>query len=128
MNTASGHAPAEERMEQLVGNLLRIGVLLAAAVTLLGGAVFLMHHGSQVPDYSVFRGQPPMLSSLGGIIAGALALETAAIVQLGIVILIATPVTRVLLTLVAFAIQRDWMYVLISAIVLALLGYSLFVG
>ncbi|HET7551714.1 MAG TPA: DUF1634 domain-containing protein [Gemmatimonadaceae bacterium] len=128
MTTTSGHAPAEERVEQMVGNLLRIGVLVAAAVALLGGIAFMIHHGSLVPDHSVFRGQPAMLSSLTGVIAGASALQPAAIVQLGIVLLIATPVARVLLTLIAFALQRDWMYVLISAIVLALLAYSLIVG
>lgn len=128
MTTASGHAPAEEHVEQMVGNLLRIGVLFAAAVALLGGIAFMIHHGSLVPDHSVFRGQPAMLSSLSGVIAGAAALEPAAIVQLGIVLLIATPVARVLLTLIAFAVQRDWMYVLISAIVLALLAYSLILG
>lgn len=128
MPNASGHAPAEAHVEQMVGNLLRIGVLIAAAVALLGGIAFMLHHGSLIPDHSVFRGQPAMLSSLSGVIAGAVALEPAAIVQLGIVLLIATPVARVLLTLVAFAVQRDWMYVLISAIVLVLLSYSLFVG
>jgi uncharacterized membrane protein len=128
MTTASGHAPAQEHVEQMVGNLLRIGVLIAAAVTIVGGIAFMIHHGSLVPDHSVFRGQPEMLSTLTGVIAGALALEPAAIVQLGIVLLIATPVARVLLTLIAFAIQRDWMYVLISAVVLALLTYSLVVG
>jgi uncharacterized membrane protein len=112
----------------MVGNLLRVGVLVAAAVALLGGIAFMIHHGSLTPDHSVFRGQPSMLSSLSGVIAGAIALQPAAIVQLGIVLLIATPVARVLLTLIAFAIQRDWMYVLISAIVLVLLAYSLFVG
>ena len=115
-------------MEQMVGNLLRIGVLIAAAVTIVGGIAFMIHHGSLIPDHSVFRGQPAMLSSVSGVISGVLALEPAAIVQLGIVLLIATPVARVLLTLVAFAVQRDWMYVLISAIVLALLAYSLLVG
>lgn len=128
MTTASGHAPAEERVEQMVGNLLRIGVLLAAFVTVIGGIAFLVHHGSLLPDHSVFRGQPEMLSTLSGVISGALALQPAAIVQFGIVLLIATPVARVLLTLVAFALQKDWMYVLISAIVLALLTYSLIVG
>jgi uncharacterized membrane protein len=112
----------------MVGNLLRIGVLIAAAVTIAGGIAFLVHHGSLTPEHSVFRGEPAMLSTLTGIIAGAIALQPAAIVQLGIVLLIATPVARVLLTLIAFAIQRDWMYVLISAIVLALLTYSLVVG
>jgi uncharacterized membrane protein len=128
MKTASGHAPAQEHVEQMVGNLLRIGVLVAAAVTIAGGIAFMVHHGSLVPDHSVFRGEPEMLSTLTGVIAGAIALQPAAIVQLGIVLLIATPVARVLLTLIAFAIQRDWMYVLISAIVLALLTYSLVVG
>lgn len=128
MTTASGHTPAQERVEQLVGSLLRIGVLVAAAVTVVGGIAFMIHHGSLTPDHSVFRGQPEMLSTLTGVIAGVSALEPAAIVQLGIVLLIATPVARVLLTLIAFAIQRDWMYVLISAIVLALLTYSLVVG
>jgi uncharacterized membrane protein len=128
MTTASGHAPAQEHVEQMVGNLLRIGVLIAAAVTIAGGIAFMIHHGSLIPDHSVFRGQPEMLSTLTGVIAGAIALKPAAIVQLGIVLLIATPVARVLLTLIAFAIQRDGMYVLISAIVLALLTYSLVVG
>lgn len=128
MTGTSGHAPAEEHVEQMVGNLLRIGVLIAAAVTIVGGIAFMIHHGSLIPDHSVFRGQPAMLSSVSGVISGVLALEPAAIVQLGIVLLIATPVARVLLTLVAFAVQRDWMYVLISAIVLALLAYSLLVG
>ena len=126
--TASGHAPAEEHVEQMVGNLLRIGVLIAAAVALLGGIAFMIHHGALIPDHSTFRGQPEMLSTLSGVISGALALQPAAIVQLGVVLLIATPVARVLLTLIAFALQRDWMYVLISGIVLVLLGYSLFVG
>jgi uncharacterized membrane protein len=128
MTSTSGHAPAEAHVEQMVGNLLRIGVLIAAAVTIAGGIAFMIHHGSLVPDHSVFRGQPAMLSSVAGVIAGVMALEPAAIVQLGIVLLIATPVARVLLTLIAFAVQRDWMYVLISAIVLALLAYSLIVG
>ncbi len=128
MTTASGHAPAQEHVEQMVGNLLRIGVLIAAFVTVVGGIAFMIHHGSLVPDHSVFRGQPEMLSTLTGVISGAIALQPAAIVQLGIVLLIATPVARVLLTLIAFAVQRDWMYVLISAIVLALLMYSLIVG
>lgn len=128
MTTASGHAPAEERVEQMVGNLLRIGVLVAAVVALAGGIAFMIHHGSLIPDHSVFRGQPEMLSTLRGVVRGAIALEPAAIVQLGIVLLIATPVARVLLTLIAFAVRRDWMYVLISGIVLALLAYSLVVG
>ncbi|HEX6535284.1 MAG TPA: DUF1634 domain-containing protein [Gemmatimonadaceae bacterium] len=124
----SGHAPAEERVEQFIGGLLRIGVLIAAAVTVAGGAALLARHGFARADYHVFHGQPAMLSSLGGIIAGVARLDPRAIVQLGIVLLIATPVARVLFTLVAFALRRDWRYVLISGIVFGLLIYSLLAG
>jgi len=128
MTTITGHAPAEERIEQRVGNLLRVGVFVAAAVAFLGGIAFLAQHGGSKPSYGVFRSEPSSLHTLHGIIGGALALQTSAIVQFGIILLIATPIARVLLTLIAFAIRRDWMYVLISAIVLGVLGYSLLVG
>jgi uncharacterized membrane protein len=128
MSAMSGHSPAEDRVEQLVGNLLRIGVLAAALVALLGGIVYLFRHGTSVADYRAFRGQPEVLSSLGGIVTGALALQSEAIVQLGIVLLIATPIARVFLTLVTFAVRRDWMYVVVSAIVLGFLAYGLLGG
>jgi uncharacterized membrane protein len=128
MATMTGHDPAEERVEQRVGNLLRVGVLVAAAVALLGGIAFHAQHGGSQPSYRVFRGEHSSLHTLHGIIGGVLALQTSAIVQFGIILLIATPIARVLLTLIAFAIRRDWMYVLISAIVLGVLGYSLLVG
>jgi uncharacterized membrane protein len=47
------------------------------------------------------------------------------VIQLGILVLIATPVARVLFSMLGFALERDWMYVVITAIVLALLLYSL---
>lgn len=127
-HSASGHAPAEEHVEQLIGNLLRIGVLIAAAVALVGGVMYLAHSAFTRPSYHVFRGEPPMLRSIGGILSGVAALEPTAIIQLGIVLLIATPIARVLLTLIAFAVRRDRMYVLISALVLGLLAYSLLAG
>lgn len=128
MPFSSGHSPAEERVEQLVGNLLRVGVLVAAVVALAGGIAYLAQHGASIADYRTFRGEPPMLRTLGGILAGAVALDSHAIIQLAILLLIATPIARVLLTLVAFAVRKDWMYVVISAVVLGLLGFSLLGG
>ena len=115
-------------MEQLIGNLLRIGVLIAAAVALVGGVMYLRQAAFTRPSYHVFRGEPAMLHGIGGILSGVAAMEPTAIIQLGIVLLIATPIARVLLTLIAFAVRRDRMYVLISALVLVLLGYSLLAG
>ena len=128
MTLPSGHSSADDRVEQTVGNLLRVGVLIAAAVAVLGGAVFLWRHGGGHPDYRVFRGEPTDLSTVTGILAGAAQLQSRAVVQLGIILLIATPIARVMLTLVAFAMRRDRMYVLITMVVLALLLFSLFGG
>jgi len=126
MSLASGHSAADDRVEQVVGNLLRVGVLIAAAVALAGGVGFLLRHGGVRSDYHIFRGDPARLRSVAGIVHATFALDSAAIIQLGIVLLIATPVARVALTLVAFALRKDWMYVAISTLVLALLAWSLF--
>ncbi|HKO16439.1 MAG TPA: DUF1634 domain-containing protein [Gemmatimonadaceae bacterium] len=115
----------DEQVEQVLGGLLRTGVLIAAAVAILGGAIFLAQHGMQVAGHRVFVGAPPELRSIAGIARGVLALQSAAIVQLGLLLLIATPVARVALSLVAFLIQRDRLYVVITGIVLLLLLFSL---
>lgn len=119
---------SEHEIEQVIGRLLQYGVLLAAAVTLYGGVMLLVHHGSAPASYAVFQGEPPQLRSLSAIVGGAFSGQAMAIVQLGLLLLIATPVARVAFTLVAFAIQRDRLYVLVTTIVLALLLYGLLFG
>ena len=118
-------AARDRRVEQVIGRVLQAGVLLAAAVVLAGGAAYLATHGGARADFRVFRSEPSALRSVAGIVRGALALDSQAIVQLGLVLLIATPVARVALTLVAFLLQRDRLYVAMTAVVLGLLLYSL---
>jgi uncharacterized membrane protein len=127
--------PTDRQMETAIGNLLRIGVLLAAAIVLIGGGVYLVRHGAEAPDYHRFRGEPPELCSPRGIIhyafqwhGDAFELRGRGIIQLGFLLLIATPVARVAACSIAFAFQRDKLYVVVSLIVLALLAYSLLVG
>jgi len=112
-------------IEIIIGTLLRTGVILAAAVVLLGAVVYLAHHGLDAMDYSSFHGDPEFLRSLTGIVRGAFHLSGRAVIQLGLVILIATPVARVAFSAVAFAIERDYLYVWITLFVLAVLLYSL---
>jgi len=119
---------SEHEIEQMIGRVLQVGVLLAAAVTLVGGVLLLREQGSSHPVFSTFHGQPANLTSLSGVLRGARAGQSDSIVQLGIVLLIATPIARVALTLVAFIIQRDRTYVFITLIVLALLLYGLLFG
>ena len=124
------HVPrlSDDAVEQFVGRLLQIGVLIAAAVTLFGGALMLAHHGRSPADYRAFRGEPEYLRSLSGIVRAALTGDAKAIAQLGLALLIATPIARVAFTLVAFALQRDRVYVGVTFLVLALLLFGLLFG
>ncbi len=115
----------DEQVEEIVGALLRGGVLLAAAVVMIGASVYLRKYGSTTPDYRVFRGEPEDLRSIAGIGSDALALRGRGLIQFGLLLLIATPVARVVFSAFAFACQRDYTYVMITLIVLALLLYSL---
>lgn len=119
---------SDHEVEQLIGRLLQIGVLVAAGVVLIGGVMLLVQHGSRPVEFATFSTAASPLQGLAGIFRGALALDSMAIVQLGLVLLIATPVMRVALTLVAFALQRDRLYILLTAIVLGLLLYGLVWG
>jgi uncharacterized membrane protein len=119
---------SDHEVEQLVGRLLQFGVLASAIVVLVGGALVLAQHGGDRPVYTPFRGEPEYLRSLIGIVRAAASFDSLAIVQLGLVMLIATPVLRVAFTLVAFVLQRDRVYVFITTVVLALLVYGLLYG
>ncbi len=114
------------QIDQLIGRVLQVGVLAAAIVTVVAGVLYLRQHGTEIADYATFRGVPATLSSLSGIVRGVAAGQRAAMVQLGLVLLILTPIARVALTLGAFLVQRDRLYVLLTGIVLAVLMYGLF--
>ena len=118
----------DHAVEQVVGRLLQLGVLLAALVVLVGGVLLLAQHGGTPISFSMFRGEPESLRSIAGIVHGVRAAQSDSIVQLGLLLLIATPVARVALTLVAFVLQRDRAYVGVTALVLALLLYGLLFG
>ena len=115
----------DSRIEIMIGNLLRFGVLAAATLVVLGGLIYLLHHGTQPPDFAVFRGETAALRTVPGIFRSVLQLSGKGIIQLGLLVLIATPVARVVFSAFAFYIERDYMYVVITLIVLAVLLYSL---
>ena len=115
----------DERLEVIVGRLLRTGVLISAAVVLAGGIWWLAEAAHRAPDYHQFRSEPRELRHITAL-AGSLAHATPEIViQWGLLLLIATPVARVALALVAFALEHDRAYVLITLVVLLVLLYSL---
>jgi uncharacterized membrane protein len=116
----------DRRVEDLVGNLLRAGVFLAALIVFVGAVFYLARHGKETADYRVFHGEPNPLRTIPGVLREAFAFQGRGIIQLGLLLLIATPVARVVLSIVGFAAERDRMYVGFATIVLVILLYSLF--
>ena len=97
----------------------RIGVVLACIVAAIGGIIYLVHHGAEpMPDYTQFHiDKEAAHTSLEGIFSGLAAGSASEWIQLGVVLLILTPIVRILLSLFDFARERDWLYVGITALV-----------
>jgi uncharacterized membrane protein len=118
----------EQREEQIIGIMLRVGVILSAVVVMAGAALYLWRHGQEHPDFGVFHGVPDDLKHPGSIVQVALGGHGRGLIQLGLLLLIATPIARVAFSVFAFERQRDWTYVGITFLVLAVLVYSLIGG
>jgi uncharacterized membrane protein len=115
----------DRHLEGIIGNLLRAGVLIAAAVVFAGGALYLVQAHSKTVEYRTFSVERESLRTVPGIVNSAAHLNSAGLIQLGLLLLIATPVARVALAAVGFALERDRLYVVVSLIVLAVLLFSL---
>ncbi len=118
----------DQKVEQIVGKLLQSGVLLAGLVVFIGGLLYLLQHGHEPVSYHTFVGVPTGLTALLPILQGTLAMDSKSIIQFGLLLLIATPVARVLFSIVAFAMERDPIYIVVTLVVLLILLYSLFWG
>lgn len=125
---------AERDMEIFIGKLLRYGVIISCAITLIGGILYLFQHGTVMPDYSPipdgqpFPGVEHYLRELSTIFPRVLQLDGAAIIQLGVCVLIATPIMRVAVSVIAFLVEKDYMYVVITLIVLFIIIANMLFG
>ena len=117
--------PTDHEIDLSVAGMLRFGVTLAAIVVMAGGVLYLRHPLSAIPDYSHFNAGGVSRKTISGVFHGLLQLNATSIIQFGLILLIATPVARVVFCVVGFARQRDRLYVLISSVVLVILVYSL---
>jgi uncharacterized membrane protein len=115
----------DRRLEIILGNLLRTGVLFSAAVVLVGAGVYLAHHAHEHIEYSIFQGEPTDFRTIPGVIQSVMHGHGRGLIQLGLLFLIATPIFRVAFSVAGFALECDRMYVVFTLIVLAVLLYSL---
>lgn len=115
----------EHGLEVAMGRMLQIGVTIAALVVLAGGVLYLAQAGGAQPDYHHFHASD-LPETISGIFTSAMHLNPRGIISLGLLLLIATPVGRVIFGVVGFAILRDRLYVVVSTIVLLVLLASFF--
>lgn len=125
VNLGDPQHEAEQRFEQLIGNLLIAGVATAALVVLAGGITYLIRRGGQHPGYSIFQGEPVDFRTVRGIFESSKEWSGRGLIQLGLMLLIATPVARVTLSLIVFLRQKDGLYAVFTLIVLGVLLFSL---
>jgi uncharacterized membrane protein len=117
---------SDHKLEMAMGRMLQIGVTVAALVVLAGGILYLKQFGGAMPDYRHFHGAPAGLVSVHGILSGLMHFDTPSVIAFGILLLIATPICRVIFGVVGFALLRDRFYAGVSAVVLGILLFSFF--
>ncbi len=118
----------DERVEKILGTLLQTGVIISGIVVLIGGVLYAVRYGRVPVNYQNFDPERASLRSLREVGRGALQADGRAIIQCGLLLLIATPVSRVLFSMMAFALEGDRLYVVLTMIVFVILLYSLFGG
>jgi uncharacterized membrane protein len=128
-NITSKKRFADQDIEQLIGLQLRYGVIIASLIVLVGGVLYLLLSGRELlPHYEQFVGEKAGFTTGSQIWQGALNLNPKGIIELGVIVLIATPVLRILFSLIGFIIEKDRLYTIITLIVLLVMMFSTFGG
>jgi len=118
----------EETLDRRMGRLLQIGVFMASGVMLIGGCIYLFITPEPLPDYKHFHSGAESIRSIPRMFRHAFRGDAAALIQVGTLLMIATPVARVVFAAYAFGRRRDRLYFGVSCTVLVLLLYGLFFG
>jgi uncharacterized membrane protein len=118
----------DERVDQILGTLLQTGVMVSGLVVLAGGILYLLHNGHVAVHYESFSADREAFRGFALTVGDALRGNGRAIIECGLLLLIATPVARVVFSIVAFALERERLYIVVTLIVFLILIYSLFGG
>ena len=118
----------DKDMQVIIGNLLRGGILLSTLIVILGGIVYLWRHGAQLPEYKTFHSQPQAFRTIPGIFRSVWEGKGRGIIQLGVLVLIATPVVRVAFSVLGYLREKDYLYMVITLLVLGIILFSMMGG
>ena len=119
-------------VELLISRLLRTGVVLSLVLIVTGSSMSFAHHR----DYTSSPAELRRLTEPGAafpqtmrqVIEGVRSRRGQAIVAVGLLVLIVTPVVRVGVSIAAFALERDAAFTAITALVFGLLVLSFLLG
>lgn len=115
-------------LNRSVGNLLRLGVILSVATSLIG-FIKLFMEGFKMPKKYTSLDMGSSSEKVWSMFWNSLCKgEGMAIIQLGILLLIFTPLVRIIFALIGYLKEKDYLYVVISSIVLAIMAVSFFTG
>lgn len=115
-------------LNRSVGNLLRLGVILSVAISLVG-FIKLFSEGFVMPKKYKMLNMGSSSEKVWGSFWDSLCKgEGMAIIQLGILLLILTPLVRIIFALIGYLKEKDYIYVVISLIVLAIMTVSFLTG
>ncbi|MDR0230473.1 MAG: DUF1634 domain-containing protein [Flavobacteriaceae bacterium] len=116
-------------LQVIIGNLLRYGVYSALSISLLGGIILLFKESDRQITFSSFTEKSNnILDVLQSISNGVLQGDGESITYFGILLLFLTPTLRLLLSLISFILEKDWLYIFISLIVIGIIALSLSLG
>jgi uncharacterized membrane protein len=114
----------DQDLEKIIGQLLRTGVLVSSAVVLAGGIVYLIRHGGQQPQFGTFHGEPDKMKSPGPMWRAIRHGEGRPLIALGLLLLILTPIARIVFSIFGYLLEKDYLYVLITLFVLAVILWN----
>ncbi len=116
----------EKDLQSFIGNLLRLGVVISMTVVVAGLILFLFQNGTSIAHYETFNEDNAF--RLADFWANLKSGNSKAIMELGVMALIATPIARVLFTMIGFWLEKDRLYTIIAMIVLLIISFSLIFG
>ncbi|HET6254121.1 MAG TPA: DUF1634 domain-containing protein [Puia sp.] len=111
-------------LELIIGQLLRFGVVLSSLVVLAGGIVYLIRHGQQQPAFGTFSGEPDKMKSPIPMWKAIVHGEGRPLIAFGLLLLILTPIARIIFSVAGYLMEKDYLYVCITLIVLAVILWN----
>jgi uncharacterized membrane protein len=114
----------DEELEAVIGQLLRYGVILSSLIVCIGGVIYLFRHSHELPRYTTFLGEPEKMKKPGLMWRSAIRWESPALIQLGLCVLIATPIARIAISIIGYLLEKDYLYVCFTIAVLAVILWN----